>query len=719
MFALPNDFEERVYAGVLGKIIGVYLGRPFEGWSHQRIEEELGEIWYYVHEKLGVPLIVTDDDISGTFTFVRAFPDNGNSYDVTAEQIGQTWLNYLIENKTVLWWGGMGTSTEHTAFLRLKAGVVPPESGSIERNGQVVAEQIGAQIFIDGWAMLCPGDPEKAAALALKAGGVSHDGEALFAAQVIAAMEALAFVESDLNVLLDSALTFIPRASVIYQLITDLRAWKLAEPRDWRKTLAKVQEKYGYDTYGGGCHVVPNHAVVILALLYGDDDFPKSLMIANTAGWDTDCNSGNVGCLLGIKNGLAGIDHGVDFRGPVADRMFLPTADPGRGITDAVRETYALVNTARAIQGMRPLAPNSGMQFHFALPGSVQGFIAEDSVEVRGTVTVENVVLGDLAEGAGVAADERALKLSYKGVAPGRAARVATATFYAPEALKLGGYGLAASPTLYSGQTVRARVVADDTNLTTASIRLYVRVYGKDDQPLSLYSPTTLLARGDNTNLSWLIPDTDGSPIFEIGIEIGGHSGQGAIYLDWLGWTGVPATTLGEPKGLGKGTGWRRAWVDATDRFEPWGRGADKAYRIVQNRGTGLLLQGSADWTSYSVTSTVMAHLAEEIGIIAAAQGLQRHIALVLTTEGNAQLRLTHDQSVTILAEAPIDWKLYHDYKLALSIFPDGRISGIVDSGSETQFLDGTVAPERARGSIGLLATVGNCHFSPVRIDPV
>ena len=27
---IPNDYEERVYAGVLGKIIGVYLGRPFE-----------------------------------------------------------------------------------------------------------------------------------------------------------------------------------------------------------------------------------------------------------------------------------------------------------------------------------------------------------------------------------------------------------------------------------------------------------------------------------------------------------------------------------------------------------------------------------------------------------------------------------------------------------------------------------------------------------------
>ena len=38
----PPDYLNRVYAGVLGKIIGVYLGRPFEGWEYPRIMEELG-----------------------------------------------------------------------------------------------------------------------------------------------------------------------------------------------------------------------------------------------------------------------------------------------------------------------------------------------------------------------------------------------------------------------------------------------------------------------------------------------------------------------------------------------------------------------------------------------------------------------------------------------------------------------------------------------------
>lgn len=172
----PHDYIERVYAGVLGKIIGVYLGRPIENWWYEPIVERIGEVDYYIHDKLGVPLVVTDDDISGTFTFLRALPDYGFKRDFTPREIGETWLNYLIEKKTVLWWGGMGNSTEHTAYLRLKHGIPAPASGSAALNGKVVSEQIGAQIFIDGWGMVAPGDPEFAARRPRGRAGPGRDG---------------------------------------------------------------------------------------------------------------------------------------------------------------------------------------------------------------------------------------------------------------------------------------------------------------------------------------------------------------------------------------------------------------------------------------------------------------------------------------------------------------------------------------------------------------
>ncbi|MCP4427739.1 MAG: ADP-ribosylglycohydrolase family protein, partial [Chloroflexi bacterium] len=445
--AIPSDYTERVYAGVLGKMIGVYLGRPFEGWTYERIMAKLGEIWYYVHEQCHVPLIVTDDDLAGTFTFLRALPDYGNSPDLTAAQIGQTWLNYIIEKRTILWWGGLGNSTEHTAYLRLKSGIEAPRSGSIALNGKVVAEQIGSQIFIDGWAMVAPGDPELAVDLARRAASVSHDGEAIYGAQVLASMEAQAFVESDINTLIDTALSFIPNDSIVARMIHDVREWQ-AKYSDWRTVRQQIAACYGYDKYGGNCHIVPNHALIVMSLLCGEDDFQKTQMIVNTAGWDTDCNAGNVGCLMGIKNGLAGIEAGPDWRGPLADRLYLSAADAGRGITDAVLESYQIVNIGRALQGKAALAPKNGARFHFELSGSVQGFRCEDSPECRETVIIENAA-GHSRSGS------RSLALRYRALARGRAGRVASPTFIPIEAIDMPGYALYASPTLYPGQVAQ------------------------------------------------------------------------------------------------------------------------------------------------------------------------------------------------------------------------------------------------------------------------
>jgi ADP-ribosylglycohydrolase len=711
--SLPHDYTERVYAGVLGKIIGVYLGRPFEGWPYDHIMANLGEIWYYVHERLGVPLIVTDDDISGTFTFLRALPDYDNRRDLTPAQIGQTWMNYLIEERTILWWGGLGNSTEHTAYLRLKSGLVPPVSGAIATNGKVVAEQIGAQIFIDGWAMVAAGDPELAADLARRAASVSHDGEAIYGAQVLAAMEAQAFVEPDINKLIDTAVTLIPKDSVIYRLIGDLREWRAAEP-DWRKTREKIVAHYGYDTYGGNCHMVPNHALIIHSLLHGDDDFQKTLMIVNTCGWDTDCNSGNVGCLMGIKGGLAGINAGPDWRGPVADRMYLPTADGGRAISDAVRETYAVVNVGRALDGQPPVAPKGKARFHFELPGSVQGFMPDDSIEARGAATVENVT-GHSKAGT------RSLALHYSHLAAGRTARVATPTFIPSVEVKQyferRGYGLIASPTLYPGQMVRAGLSADAANTGPASCNLYLRHYSADDVLVIVRGPQMTLAPGEYREVSWQVGDTAGGPIAEIGVEITGQGGaSGTLYLDYLTWEGAPNVVFTRP--AYNGSMWRAAWANAVDQYEGrWG----EPFRLIQNYGTGLLIQGCREWTDYRVGADVTPHMVTAAGIAARVQGLRRYYALLLAeptagASGGSKVRLVKAlDGNRVLAEADFPWRFGATYQLVLMVAGD-RMRGWVDDQLVFDVTD-TDRPLTG-GAIALLAEEGRTATQAVSVQP-
>jgi hypothetical protein len=42
--SLPPDYAACVYVAVLGKLIGVYLGRPLEGWTYEPIMAEREKI---------------------------------------------------------------------------------------------------------------------------------------------------------------------------------------------------------------------------------------------------------------------------------------------------------------------------------------------------------------------------------------------------------------------------------------------------------------------------------------------------------------------------------------------------------------------------------------------------------------------------------------------------------------------------------------------------
>jgi ADP-ribosylglycohydrolase len=692
--SLPEDYAERVYSGVLGKLIGVYLGRPFEGWTYERIIEELGEIGYYVNDRMSwkPPLVVTDDDVTGTFTFLRALPDYGNSLDLTPAQIGQTWLNYIIEERTILWWGGFGNSTEHTAFIRLKNGIKPPESGSVELNGKIIAEQIGAQIFIDGWAMVAPGNPELAADLAGRAASVSHGGEAIYASQVLAAMEAQAFIEPDIQKLLDVGVSFIPKDSAIYRMIADIREWHAAEP-DWHKGRSKLASLYNYENYGGNCHMVPNHGLIILGLLYGDSDFNKSMLVVNTAGWDTDCNSGNLGCLLGIKDGLGTFEKGNDWRGPVADRLYMPAADGGRSITDAVIETRHIVNIGHALVGEKLISPKNGARFHFEYPGSVQGFHPGEA-----TTKLENIP-GYSKKG------KRSLKVSFKG-----RGSISTPTFILPAELDMKGYQLLASPTLYSGQKVRAGFTADQT----AVLKFFIKVYNKADQLDIIYSPEEKLAAGVPTESTWTIPNTHSQPITEIGIEGEGEAGN--FYLDYLTWDGEPDVVLTRPFGSKKRWEpplvWRQAWVNAMDKWEVWW---PEPYRLVQNEGRGLIMQGTREWKDYEVEADITPWLMDAGGIGARVQGLKRFYALQLKNGNKVRLVKALDGD-TILAESDFQWEIHKTYSLKMQV-SGNRIKAWVDG--ELQFDTIDDGTPLLSGAVAYVVDLGHISSQVMTVKPI
>ncbi|MGH8889171.1 MAG: ADP-ribosylglycohydrolase family protein [Acidothermaceae bacterium] len=692
----PEDYAERVYAGILGKIIGVYLGRPFEGWRLPKILDELGEIRYYVNDRHDIELknhrlVVTDDDITGTFTFPRVLRDYPPS-ELDAVRVGRTWLNYVIEDRTVLWWGGRGNSTEHTAFLLLKDGLTPPETGSIARNGRVVAEQVGAQIFSEVWGLISPGNPERAADLARCAASVSHDGEALHAARVVAALVAQAFVERDVDRLLDTAAALIPGESLIRKVMDDVRKWH-ADGIDWQAGWSRINDRYGYDKYGGNCHVIPNHALVIHALVHGAGNFSRALGVVNSCGWDTDSNAGNVGCIAGVLGGLSSIDEGPDWRGPVRDRMYLPTADGGGTITDAAREALAVVGYAHTLQGTDPPKVKAGARFHFEFPGAVQGFDSEP----RGALQIDNVQEHSTH-------GNRSLALRYaSGIGTSLAL---TPTFITPDTVEIPPYGMVASPTLYPGQKVTAKVTADRG---AVQCQLVIHFFNGRDRRQLIGGAVTTLESGKAAELSWCVPDTGGQPIADVGLAVTPlTTNSGTVLLHYLTWDGDPDVTLSRPADGGQM--WRHAWVDAMDSFNSrW----PEPFRLVQNRGTGMLIHGAREWRDYEVSADVTPHLARSVGLAARVQGLQRYYAVRLVGGTTVQLIKVLDGE-SILDEAPFEWEFGRTYELRLATVGDRVVATVGDTVLEA--IDSN--SRLSSGGIALLVEEGRTATNVVRVRP-
>lgn len=503
---IPENYSEKVYAGLLGKCIGVRLGAPVEPtvWTYERIRETYGDIAGYLKEYKN---FAADDDVNGPIFFIRALYDYGMEREITSQDIGNTWLNYTRENKGFFWWGGYGTSTEHTAYLNLKNGVTAPDSGSILRNGEAVAEQIGGQIFIDSWGLIFPGAPDRAAMYGERAAAVSHDGNGIYGARFIAAAISSAFSQRDPQLIIKEALKRIPAESEYARVVRDVCSFHNERRGDFRACRNFLEDNFGYDRYPGICHIIPNAGVCILALLYGEGTLSRTVEIATMCGWDTDCNAGNVGTIMGVACGLEGIEE--KYRRPINDFFAGSSISGSLNIMDLPTESKRLALLGyrmageKAPEGLSESLKDRDLYFDFYYPGSTHGFRTGGSVNIslshkrrdgRGSL---EVLLDRLPR-------YEKQRLFYK-------------PFYRREDFSDERYSPAFSPQVYSGQSLSVALTWEPYSGPVPAISLYVRkTISKDILESRPFFPSP----GKRQEQSWIIPDTEGEGIDEIGIAI-------------------------------------------------------------------------------------------------------------------------------------------------------------------------------------------------------
>jgi hypothetical protein len=233
---------------------------------------------------------------------------------------------------------------------------------------------------------------------------------------------------------------------------------------------------------------------------------------------------------------------------------------------------------------------------------------------------------------------------------------------------------MSASPTLYPGQTVRTEFECGEDTADGVHANLYVSIFADPDDRLEiLRGEPVALQPGARRTLAWRLPDTGGAPIAQVGLEI--HSDQrasGSVYLDYLTWDSVPTVTLTRPAGDKLPARfettkrmWRRAWVNGIDQYDlRW----PEPFRLAQNEGRGLLIQGGRDWTDYEAAATLTLHLAKQAGIAVRVQGMRRYYALLLSGDGKARLVKALDGD-TVLAEADYPWQFgtSQDFRLRVT----------------------------------------------------
>lgn len=511
---MKKEYIEKIYAGWLAKIIGIRLGAPIEGWTYKKIQNIFGELDYYpaeYHE------FAADDDSNGPLFFLKALENGRHGFDIKAQDVAEALLNYAPFEHGFFWWGGYGTSTEHTAYLNLRNGIPAPRSGSIEQNGCAVAEQIGGQIFIDTWGLVSPGNPEQAARFAKEAASVTHDGNGIYGGVFVAVCISYAFVERDIFKIIEKGLSYIPQDCEYAKVVRSVMEYYDKHPENWRNCFQYIFNNFGYDKYPGSCHIIPNTAVIILSLLYGQGDFSRTLNICNMCGWDTDCNVGNVATIMGVRNGLEGIDY-YKWRKPINDFLACSSVVGSLNIMDIPFGALYIAKLAYAVakekmpQPWSDIVEKSDDCCHFEFPGSTHAIrVRVDGLDGRARKERETTIMNTDETAA---TGKRSLKFIAKPVEPGETVYVYKKTYYRPEDFSDSRYDPAFSPLIYPGQTLHGSAYIPE-NGETAQVSLYV----KDLRSGTEYrSEKVTLKKGKWQTLSYKIPFIEGALLGEAGV---------------------------------------------------------------------------------------------------------------------------------------------------------------------------------------------------------
>jgi hypothetical protein len=286
---IPRDvIVDKIRGGMLGQMLGNLNGLPHE----LEYFDEPGNVTNYVPSLPDGAW--TDDDTDFEWVYVVEMQKSRRVL-LTHEEIFSFWKERI--NKRI-WCSNL------YARCLMDLGIRPPFTGNGILNPWANFN-ISGQFLSETFGLIAPAMPQTAARIGLNYTTVAIGNEPAQSTQLFTAMVSTAFVEKDINRILDAGIAALDERSLLRKVVSDVRQWHRTHPQDWRETRRLLKEKYivenGNIRATNGFEL--NTGSIIAALLYGEGDFSESLKHAFNFGWDADCNAATVGTIVGVIHG--------------------------------------------------------------------------------------------------------------------------------------------------------------------------------------------------------------------------------------------------------------------------------------------------------------------------------------------------------------------------------------------------------------------------------
>lgn len=299
-----DDYRDRLHA--------MWLGQTIANWTGLQTELTRNEPPFYTDDDWADIGFVTDqnpwladDDTDLEYVYLHA-ASQARTPLLTSRQISDAWQRHIND---FIW-----VSNARAREL-MRGGTLPPATSLGMANPDSLA--IDAQLTTEFFGAFAPALPEQALRLADLPIRTTAEGHALHASQFFALLYSLAPRVDHLpegeqpEALARLARRYLPNTSKAAGIVDFVLADFLANPDvdDWERTRDRIYRRYQLEATQNGFRYINavessiNFAAGMMALLYGEGDYKRTVQIGTLSGWDSDNATATLGGLIGLLRG--------------------------------------------------------------------------------------------------------------------------------------------------------------------------------------------------------------------------------------------------------------------------------------------------------------------------------------------------------------------------------------------------------------------------------